>query len=262
MSRDCTLAAKQGFTLIEVLAALAVASVIVMATAGLLHNVVWSFDRGANRVSAGERLVLVADRLTTDIGSARFVLQGTVPAAVAFVGTPAKITFVGAGSVDPVSRQDMSRQDLSRQDEVLSAPEVVSVALEAGEETTALVRRRGAWRGSRSQLADAALRDEVVLLAGRFDGAFTFARMGVDGHLTWSSSWTGEQSLPRLVKLSLRDRASGVDLLGGAEFLIRADASRTCVREGAAANRITDPAGAGQGAPPASAAAPPGGRRE
>ena len=125
------------------------------------------------------------------------------------------------------------------------------MAIEAGEETTAVVRRRGAWRDPRLPFTDVALRDEVVMVAGRFDAAFTFARMAPDGALSWSSSWTGEQSLPRLVKLSLRDRASGVDLLGGAEFLIRADASRACAREGATLDCLANPAG---GSP--SAAAP------
>ena len=44
-------------------------------------------------------------RLATDIGSARFVLQGASPGArAAFLGGPSKITFIGAGLVDPASR--------------------------------------------------------------------------------------------------------------------------------------------------------------
>lgn len=234
MSRERTLSARNGFTLIEVLAALAVASVILMATAALMHNVALSFDRGTNRVSAGERLALAAERLSTDIGSARFVLQRASPGArAAFLGGPSKITFIGAGLVDPASRPQGAAPP----------PEVVSVAIEAGDETTALVRRRGVWRDPRLPFTDVALRDEVVLVAGRFDAAFTFARIAPDDALSWSSSWVGEQTLPRLVKLSLRDRASGVDLLGGAEFLIRADASRACAREGATLDCLANPAG-------------------
>lgn len=248
MSRAPSLAAKHGFTLIEVLAALAVASVIIMASAMLLHNVAFSFDRGANRVSAGERLALAAERMATDIGSARFVPQGVAPgAAVAFLGEPTKITFVGAAVIDPVSPREG----------VIPPPQLISVAVEAGEETTALVRRRGAWRGPGSPLTGAALRDEVVLLAGRFDAAFTFARMSPEGALQWSNNWSGEQTLPRLVKLSLRDRASGVDLLGGAEFLIRTDASPACAREGATPDCVTNP---GAAAAPQNSQAPARGR--
>ncbi|HEY6256118.1 MAG TPA: prepilin-type N-terminal cleavage/methylation domain-containing protein [Xanthobacteraceae bacterium] len=253
MSRDRAPSAKQGFTLVEVLAALAIASVIVMATAALMHNVVLSFDRGANRASAGERLVLAAERLATDIGSARFVLQGTSPGALAaFVGGPTKITFIGAGIVDPAAR---------REGGMPAVPEVISVAVEAGDDTTALVRRRGAWRDPRARLADVALRDEVVLVAGQFDAAFSFARMGPEGALSWSSSWAGEQTLPRLVKLSLRDRLSGVDLLGGAEFVIRSDASRACAQAGATTDCLANPAGPRPGAAPANSPMPTGGRR-
>jgi hypothetical protein len=63
--------------------------------------------------------------------------------------------------------------------------------------------------------------------------------MTPEGALTWSNSWAGEQSLPRLVKLSLRERATGIDLLGGAEFVVRADASSACARPGAGANCLS-----------------------
>jgi len=236
MSRAPTHAAKHGFTLIEVLAAFAVASVIMMSTAMLVQNVTLSFDRGANRVSAGDRLTLAADRLATDIGSARFVLQGASPGApVAFLGGPTKITFIGAGIVHPASPRENA----------IPAPEVISVAVEAGDQTTALVRRRGVWRDPRARLTDVALGDDVVLVAGRFDAAFSFARMSAAGGLSWSSTWSGEQALPRLVKLNLRDRASGIDLMGGGEILIRADAAQACAREGATVDCLANPAGTG-----------------
>jgi hypothetical protein len=73
--------------------------------------------------------------------------------------------------------------------------------------------------------------------------------MSPDGAISWSSSWSAEKSLPRLVKLTVRDRASGIDLLGGAEFLIRADASRACAREGANPDCTTNPGGTDPAAP-------------
>jgi prepilin-type N-terminal cleavage/methylation domain-containing protein len=237
--RDRAHGGKQGFTLVEVTAAFAIASVIIMATAALMHEVALSFDRGTSRVSAGERLVLAAERLAADIGSARFVLQTPSNGAVAFLGEPAKITFIGAGMIDPARRQEGFTP---------AAPEVVSVTVEAAGGTTEIVRRRAAWLDPRARFENVALRDEVVLVAGRFDAAFAFARMAPEGALTWSSSWVGEASLPRLVKLSLRDRATGIDLLGGAEFAIRADASRACARPDASTDCLLNPAGARPGA--------------
>ena len=239
---------KHGFTLVEVLAALAIASVIIMATTVLMHNVALSFDRGTSRVDAGERLVLAAERLAADVGSARFVPQAASNGAVAaFLGASTKITFIGAGLIDPGLRLDGVMP---------AAPEVVSVTIEVADDSTRVIRRRAAWRDPRARFDDVMLRDDVVLVAGRFDAAFAFARMSPEGALTWTSSWAGEANLPRLVKLSLRDRASGIDLLGGAEFAIRSDAPRACARPGTSTDCLAGTAGARSGSSPANPPAP------
>ena len=59
-----------GFTLVEVLAALAIASVIIMASAALIRNVALFFDRGTRGVTEAERLMLAVERLAGDFGSA------------------------------------------------------------------------------------------------------------------------------------------------------------------------------------------------
>ena len=61
-----------------------------------------------------------------------------------------------------------------------------------------------------------------------------FGRVTPDSGLSWYASWTGEQVLPRYVRLILRDRATGRDLLGEAEFVVRANAPATCGRADAA----------------------------
>jgi general secretion pathway protein J len=219
----------RGFTLVEVLAAFAVASVVIVATAALMHNLVLSFDRGTGRVDAGERLLLAADRLAADIGAARFVLQ-TTPAGkiAAFRGEPRRITFVSAALIDP-----------ARQDDDLVRPEVVAITARGLDDATELVRSRARWSDPRMRIDDAVLQDDVVLLSGRFDAAFAFARVAADGTLGWSTSWIAEHSLPRLVKLSLIERTSGVDLLGGAEFLIRSDAPPACAHAGVSLECLT-----------------------
>src|SRR6476646_6545623 len=99
MQRNRTRAGCDGFTLIEVLAALAIASVIIMASTALIHNVALFFDRGTRSVTEAERLMLAVERLAGDFSSARFVPrrteQGTATAA--FAGAPASIGLVGAG---------------------------------------------------------------------------------------------------------------------------------------------------------------------
>ena len=44
---------RHGFTLVEVLAALAIAAVIIAATSALVHNVALHFDHGTRGVSEG-----------------------------------------------------------------------------------------------------------------------------------------------------------------------------------------------------------------
>src|SRR6185312_4308948 len=95
MQRSRRRAGCEGFTLIEVLAALAIASVIIMASAALVHNVALFFDRGTRQVTEAERLMLAVERLAGDFGSARFASRKTQvggPAA-AFAGEAGNISF-------------------------------------------------------------------------------------------------------------------------------------------------------------------------
>jgi general secretion pathway protein J len=232
-----------GFTLVEILAAFAIAAVIIGAAAGLVRNVALHFDRGARGVADAERIVLAVDRLTADFGSARFIRQNTETGMkTAFTGLPedgdqlASIAFVGAGVVAPGPPGD----------------EMVALTIEHDGDVTRLVRRRARWLGPRSRLDDHAPQDPVVLIEGSFDIAFAFARAMPDGALAWSDSWTGDYGLPRLVRLTLNDRATGSAVLAGAEFLVRADAPAAC-----AAASIATAVGAAATAKAASPASAP-----
>jgi prepilin-type N-terminal cleavage/methylation domain-containing protein len=220
-----------GFTLIEALAALAIASVIIMASAALVHNVALFFDRGTRGVSDAERLMLAVGRLAGDFGSARFVWRRTDDgSAAAFAAEqaggerPAGVMFVGAGRAAWGGRAD---------------DELISLRIEEDGEIRRLVRRRAAWPGSRVRFEDVSLQDPVVLIEGRLDISFVFGRLTPDGALAWYASWVGERALPRYVRLILRDRATGADLLGEADFMIHAEAPAACGRADAAVGCLT-----------------------
>ena len=134
MQGNHTRARSDGFTLIEVLAALAIASVIIMASTALIHNVALFFDRGTRGVGEAERLLLAVERLASDFSSARFVSQRTEAGAadVAFAGEPASIVFVGAGRAASRSLDD----------------DLISLRVEQEGEVSRLVRRRATWPGS------------------------------------------------------------------------------------------------------------------
>jgi len=222
---------RDGFTLIEILAAFAIGSVIIIATAALVRDVALHFDRGTRGVNEAERLMLAVERLSADFGSARFVSRRTDGGtAAAFTGEqgsgdkPAKVVFVGAAGVASAPPGD----------------EVVVLTVEQDDKVMRLVRRRAAWPGPRTRFEDIAPQDPVVLIEGKLDIAFVFGRVTPDRALAWYSSWIGESTLPRFVRLILRDRTTGNDLLGEADFVIRANAPAACGRPNAAVACLAD----------------------
>ncbi|MCC2663512.1 MAG: ral secretion pathway protein GspJ [Geminicoccaceae bacterium] len=198
-----------GFTLLELIAALAIGSVVLAALAGLIRNVGLSFEAGTRGVSNAERVMLAAERMTADFASARY-LQRAVDGQVKsmFVGGPKKVAFVGAAAVAAGPQGD----------------EVVVFEVEEAGDTARLVRRRARWLGHRTSLADVKPVDAVILLEGRLQIAFGYA----DRSLVWKDRWLDAPDLPRYVRLVLRDRATGAAALPPLDFPIRSDAPPLC----------------------------------
>ncbi|OAI30432.1 hypothetical protein A1351_09160 [Methylosinus sp. R-45379] len=216
---------RAGFTLVETLAALAVAAAIIFGAAALVHHVALYFDRGALGVNEAERFALAMDRLSRDFGAARFV-AGSIEmpkgkekraAPVAFEGGPGRIVFVTGSAVGARAARE----------------EALTLEVEPLRDgVTRLVRRRSVWLGPRAGLVAEAAGDAVALLEGRYDISFDFARMDARGALAWTDRWTEETELPRVVRLRLADPVTGADLAAGAQFVLWADAPAACAREG------------------------------
>ena len=209
----------RGFTLVEALAAFAVASVVMIGIGALVHNVGLAFDRGTGAVGRSERLLLAFERLAEDFAAVRFVQRQTEAGPEALFtttpptgDTPATLVFITAGGV-------------------LAGPsseEVITLTLEQTDDVSRLIRRRAPWPGPQSRLEELTPHDAVVLLEGTFDAAFAFGRMMPDETLRWSDGWSREFALPRVVRLALRDRRTGRDFGGDVAFVLRADAPLTC----------------------------------
>jgi len=216
---------------VELLAALAIAAVIIASSSALVHNVALHFEQGTRAVSDGERLILAIERLAADVGSARFVLrrsdERSAPSTspLAFIGEPARVVFVGS---NVAANQ--------------SGEEVISLIVEQEDDVTRLVRRRAPWFGPRTRFEELSFSDPVTLLDGKFLISFAYGQVSQNGTLAWSDVWQGQASLPRWVRLNLRDRATGADLLPEIEFVIRADASGGCTQSDATVCTAGSPA--------------------
>jgi len=213
-----------GFTLIEVLAALAISSVIIAATVTLIHMVARNFDRATRGVDAADSLMLAVQRLASDFSAARYTVWTTQTGfALAFKAEradgekPARIVFVSERRSESETLKD----------------EVVSLTIEQTDETTRLVRRRAAWTGPDLSIDHLSPQDAVVLLEGDLDISFRFGWLAPGRGLVWNTTWIGETTLPRFVRLVLRDRATGANPVGEADFIVRADAPLACGRSDA-----------------------------
>jgi prepilin-type N-terminal cleavage/methylation domain-containing protein len=197
---------RDGFTLIEVLAALTISSVIIAATVTLIHMVAGNFDRGTRGVDAADALMLAVQRLVSDFSAARTPCGQRTP-----------------GSLWPLRPNE---QETPKDD-------VVSLTIEQTDETTRLVRRRAAWTGPDMSIDHLSPQDAVVLLGGDLDISVRFGWLAPGRGLVWNTAWIGETTLPRFVRLVLRDRATGANPVGEADFIVRADAPLACGRSDA-----------------------------
>ena len=215
-------AASGGFSLLELLAALAIGSVVLAAIAGLIRNVGLSFEAGTRGVGHAERLLLALERIATDLASTRYVhISGEQGAKAIFNGGAKKLAFIsGAGVASGTPGE-----------------EIVVLEVEEGSDATRLVRRRAPWLG-RAAAAEAKPRDAVVLLEGNLQISFLYS----DRSLFWSSELGRQRRSPALRPPGparprhrrRRARAAGVrDPLGCAAVLLQA--RRHALLPGAAA---------------------------
>jgi general secretion pathway protein J len=202
-------AGEAGFTLIEVLMATLLMTVILAALATVTSQWLPNWNRGMARVQRAERLAMGLDRIVADLSVATMVpINGDVKTPL-FEGSELAVTFVRT-AVGPNTRPGL---------------EIVRFVEKADSQGLALVRERAPFtpRPSDAQIRFA---DQVVLIRSPFRVTFSYA--GPDQVL--QPDWRGQMQLPEMVRITVRDGTTGQVLNVSSAALVHVNAPAECAR--------------------------------
>lgn len=193
-----TARSQAGFTLLELLVAVAILAFLTTILFGGLRLASRQLERRSSGLEQSSRLALVQNFLRVELGDARPLTQDDSPGApVDFIGHAASVDFIG---VAPESAVAGGLQDFS-----------VGFVRAHGSAAGELRLNARFIRG-----AEAAGAHETLLLDGLENA--TFAYFGIAGQEdtpSWHNTWEGESYLPSLMRLSLTfaDRRPVPDLV-------------------------------------------------
>jgi general secretion pathway protein J len=202
-------AGEAGFTLVEVLLATLLMTVILGALATVTAQWLPNWNRGITRVQRAERLAIGLDRIAADLSVAEMTPINRDARTPLFEGSELSVTFVRT-AVGPNARPGL---------------EIVRFIEKADERGLAMVRERAPFM---PMPADAQIRfaDQVVLIRAPFRVTFSYA--GPDQ--VWHPDWRGQQQLPDMIRLAVRDGATGAVLAASGAALVHVNAWPQCAR--------------------------------
>jgi general secretion pathway protein J len=198
-----------GFTLIEVLMATLLMTVILAALATVTAQWLPNWNRGLARVQRAERLAIGLARALTDLSVAAMIPDGSDSKRPLFEGSELSDTFVRT-AVGPSARPGL---------------EIIRLIEKADDQGLALVRERAPFAPMSS---DAQIRfaDQVVLIRAPF--RVTFAYAGADR--VWQPTWRGHMELPGMIRVSVRDSTTGQVLAVSSAAVVHINAPAECAR--------------------------------
>ena len=207
-----------GFTLVEVLAATLLMTVILSALATVTAQWLPNWNRGMARVQRAERLALGLDRIVADLSVVEMMPMNGEAKVPLFEGSQLAVTFVRT-AVGPNTRPGL---------------EIVRLVEKADSQGLALVRERAPFV---PMPGDAQIRfaDQVVLIRSPFRVTFSYA--GPDQ--VWQPDWRGQLQLPEKICVAVRDSTTGQVLSVSSATVVHADAWSECVRAKNAAACLT-----------------------
>jgi general secretion pathway protein J len=202
-------AGEAGFTLIEVLMATLLMTVILGALATVTSQWLPNWNRGMARVQSSERLAMGLDRIVADLAVAKMMSINGDAKAPLFEGTELAVTFLRT-AVGPNARPGL---------------EIIRLVEKADAQGLAMVRERAPFT---PRPFDAQIRfaDQVVLIRSPLRVTFSYA--GPD-HV-WQSDWRGQMELPDMVRVTVRDGTTGQVLAVSRAATVHVNAPAECVR--------------------------------
>ncbi len=211
----CSLADDSGFTLLEVMLATLLMTVILAALATVTAQWLPNWNRGMARVQRAERLATGLDRIVADLAVAEQIRMNGDTKAPLFEGAQLAVTFVRT-ALGPSTRPGL---------------EVVRLIEKTDAQGLALVRERAPFQ---PMPTDGQIRfvDQVVLIRAPYRVSFSYA--GADR--AWQPTWRGQTQLPERIRVTVRDGATGQVLAVSAAALPHITVPADCAR-------AKDPAG-------------------
>jgi general secretion pathway protein J len=198
-----------GFTMIEVLLATLLMTVILAGLATVTAQWLPNWNRGIARVQRAERLAIGLDRIVADLSVAEFVPVNSDAKTPLFDGSELAVTFLRT-AVGPNMRPGL---------------EVIRFIEKADSQGLAMVRERAPFT---PMPPDAQLRfaDQVVLVRAPLRVTFSYA--GPDQ--VWQPEWRGQTQLPDMIRVTVRDSATGRVLAVSRAVTVHINLPAECVR--------------------------------
>jgi general secretion pathway protein J len=182
----------RGFTLIETLLALALMGLVLSALASITAQWLPNWNRGVDRIQRSEVIGIALQRIGADLAATEYVTADRDTRGPLFEGSELSVTFVRT-AFGPNAGPGL---DVVRIGETRDSREFVTV------------RSRASFRPlpPASSLSEQIhLGDPVVLLRAPFRLSFAYA--GLDR--IWKGDWRQSDRLPTLIRLTVRDGATG-----------------------------------------------------
>jgi len=207
--RRAALGREAGFTLIEVLMATLLMTVILGALATVTAQWLPNWNRGMARVQRAEKLAIGLERALADLSVAEMIPPGSDSKRPLFEGSELSVTFVRT-AVGPNTRPGL---------------EIIRLIEKADDQGLALVRERASFA---PMTPDAQIRfaDQVVLIRAPFRVSFAYA--GADQ--VWQPSWRDQIELPGMVRVTVRDSTTGQVLAVSGVAAVHTNAPAECAR--------------------------------